>query len=179
MTKQRPASIKPPKDVDLATGLPARDAPIGVSVSASPEREAAAMAFAVAAARSLHDDKCEDVLVLDLRGQSQMTDFFVIGSGTSERQMRAAAQHVADIADGGLDLYRSNLAEKDQSWVVMDFVDVVTHVLTPEARLYYDIEMLWGDAPRIEWQRGKKAASPSDIRNRAGLRPGDLPPDAD
>lgn len=172
--RQPPASA--PKDVDVSTGLPARQTTIGVSASDSPEREAAALAFAIEGARCLKDDKCEDVLVIDLRGRSQVTDFFIIASGTSERQMRSAAQHVADLSeDHQLALYRSNLNDHDQGWTFLDFVDLVVHVLTPEARRYYDIEMLWGDAPRVEWQReGERTDDARPDRNRAGLRPGDL-----
>lgn len=176
MAKQGSDPTPPPASVDARTGLPVREAPIGVSVSASPEREAQALRFAIEAARSLHDDKCDDVLVLDLRGRSQVTDFFVIASGTSERQLRSAAQHVAEIAEPGpLDLYHSNLGESRQNWYVLDFVDVVTHVLMPDTRRFYDMEMLWGDAPRVEWEREGQASASPQTRNKAGLRPGDLP----
>ena len=179
IAKNRPNSPAAPNELDASTGLPARQAPIGVSANASPERESAALAFAIAGARCLKDDKCEDVLVIDLRGRSQVTDFFVIASGTSERQMRSAAQHVADLSsEHGLEVYRSNLSDDDHGWTFLDLVDVVVHVLTPESRRYYDIEMLWGDAPRIEWRRESDlAAEPPPNRNRAGLRPGDINPD--
>lgn len=180
MAKNRPRTPAAPQALDVATGLPARHTPIGVSASTSPEREAAALAFAIEAARLLTDDKCEDVLVIDLRGRSQVTDFFIVASGTSERQMRSSAQHVADLTkDHPLELYRSNLSEQDHGWTFLDLVDVVVHVLTPESRRYYDIEMLWGDAPRIEWRRERDmhGEAPAD-RNRAGLRPGDLSPDS-
>lgn len=184
MTKKRPAPpshapTQAPRDIDPDTGLPARDAPIGTSLSPSPEREAAALAFAVEAARSLTDDKCEDALLLDLRGRSQITDFIVVASGTSDRQMRSAAQNVAGLADSStLDLYRSNLNSPDEGWIFLDLVDVVVHVLSEPSRRYYDIETLWGDAPRVEWRREEesehKPVSGAD-RNRAGLKPGDLP----
>ncbi len=179
MTKKRPpAAQRPPRDIDPATGLPAREPTVGISASPSPEREAAAHAFAIEAARSLKDDKCEDVLLIDLRGRSQITDFFVVASGTSERQMRSAAQNVANLADSSpLNLYRSNLNSHDEGWIFLDLVDVVAHVLTEQSRHYYDIEMLWGDAPRIDWRReAERNDEPPPDRNRAGLKPGDLPP---
>lgn len=130
----------------------------------------------------LSDDKCEDVLVLDLRGRSQMTDFFIIASGTSDRQLRSAADHVAQSAKkSGIGVYRSNLDEARANWIVLDLVDVVVHVLMPDTRRYYDLEMLWGDAPRVSWQResdksaAQAAQRPAD-RNRAGLTPGDILP---
>ena len=121
----------------------------------------AARAFAIEAARSLADDKCEDIVVLDLRGRSLVTDFFVIGSGSSDRQMRSSAAGVAKIAkDKGLSLYRTNMDEAQQSWIVLDFVDLVVHVFSPETRAYYDLEMLWGDTQRIEWARENTPGSP-------------------
>lgn len=197
-TKRRQPTA--PKQVDSNTGLPLREAELGASVNASPKREKAAREFSLAAARLLRDDRCEDVLVLDLRGRSQVTDFFVVASGTSDRQMRSSADDVAELgAAQGLDLYRSNLTEARPNWIVLDFVDVVVHVFTPEARLFYDIEMLWGDAERLDWEhsdgeavkRGrvrravaaaaeKDAAQPptdaKPTRNRAGLSPTDVLP---
>jgi ribosome-associated protein len=109
--------------------------------------------FAVEAARLLTDDKCEDVLVLDVRELSQVTDFIVIGSGTSERQMRAVLHHVEDLgAEMGFPAFRSS-ADERASWLLADFVDVVVHIFEPNVRAHYDLEMLWGDAGRVPWER--------------------------
>jgi ribosome-associated protein len=118
-----------------------------------PAQSEQARAFAVEAARCLRDDKCENVVVLDLRGLSQVTDFFVIASGTSERQMRSAGQHVEDLGrdSHNMTAMHQNLRETDATWVVLDFVDVIVHVFEPETRMLYDLEMLWGDAPRVKW----------------------------
>lgn len=175
--------------------------------AARAERAERARVLAIDAARSLFDDKCEHVLVLDLRGRSQVTDFFVIASGTSERQMRAAATHAGELGESaGFGLHKSNINERGATWFVLDFVDVVVHVFEPETRLFYDLEMLWGDAPRAEWRRPEDAererarraeqdedasgsgaddaersldlddVRPTDPRNRAGLRPDDVVP---
>lgn len=178
-----PTPPKVPARVDASTGMPHRDPPLGVSSNADPGRETAARDFCIEAARMLADDKCEDVIVLDLRGRSQMTDFFIVASGTSDRQLSSAAEHVAQAAKKcGIGVYRSNLDEARANWIVLDLVDIVVHVLMPETRLYYDLEMLWGDAPRVSWQRDTeaKANTPSSARvadrNRAGLTPGDILP---
>ena len=142
-------------------------------------RESKARDMALAAARLLDDDKCEEVLVLDLRGRSQVTEFFVIASGTSQRQMRSAGLHVEELGEErGFGLFKHNLGEKDASWFVLDFVDVVVHLFEPETRLFYDIEMLWGDAPRVAWGRDGEGSGggPGDDRNRAGLRTDDVLP---
>lgn len=121
--------------------------------------------FAIEAAASLSDDKCEHVVVLDLRGRSQVADFFVVATGTSERQMKSAAMTVADIAhEQGISLFRSNKDQPGQSWVLMDFVDVVIHLFEPTARAYYDLEVLWGDGPRVDWM----AARPPARQSRRG-----------
>ena len=121
-------------------------------------------AFVVEAARLLADDKCSGVVALDIRGLSQITDFVVIGSGTSDRQMRAVIHHVEALGAGmGFRAFRSN-ADERATWLLVDFVDVIVHLFEPNTRAHYDLEMLWGDAPRVEWERPGEAA-----RNRAGL----------
>lgn len=108
-------------------------------------------AFAVAAARSIRDDKCEDIIVLDVRGLSQVTDYVIIGSGTSQRQMGSALQHVEDLArETGFGRLQSSFDDRSL-WLLADLVDVVVHLFEPNTRAYYDLEMLWGDAPRVEW----------------------------
>ncbi len=127
-----------------------------------PARAKAARAFAIDAARSLSDDKCEHVLVLDLQGRSQVTDFFVVATGASDRQLRSAGEHVADLGQQrSFTLFRSNMREPSQTWVLLDFVDVVVHVFSPEARAYYDLELLWGDAERVEWARPPSETPPA------------------
>lgn len=124
--------------------------------------------FVVEAARSLADDKCEDVVVLDVRKLSQVTDFVVIGSGTSDRQMRSVLKHVEELGDkSGFRAFRVS-ADERAVWLLADFVHVVVHLFEPNTRAHYDLEMLWGDAPRVEWERPSQRS-----RNRAGLSAGD------
>jgi ribosome-associated protein len=167
------------RDALLASGRSARHpSASGESVNASAEGEARARAFAIEAAKTLKDDKCEDILILDVRGLSQYTDYVVIASGTSNVQMRSAGEDVAELAEGrGLSPLRDNLKEREANWLLIDLVDVVVHIFEPDTRLFYDLEMLWGDAPRVAW-----AADEDDVpgdgttsRNRAGLKPGEAP----
>jgi ribosome-associated protein len=124
--------------------------------------------FAIDAARLLADDKCEEISLLDVRQISQLTDYIIIGSGTSERQMRSALHHVEELGEqSGFSTFGST--DDDRStWLLADFVDVVVHIFEPNTRAHYDLEMLWGDAPRIAWERPGDAT-----RNRAGLQSGD------
>ena len=107
-------------------------------------------AFAIDAALSLIDDKCEDVLVLDVRETSPVTDYIIIATGTSDRQMSAALAHATDLgAERDFPRFRAHSDDRG-AWQLADFVDVVIHVFEPNARAHYDLEMLWGEAPRVE-----------------------------
>jgi len=109
--------------------------------------------FAIEAARIALEDHCEDVVIFDLRGVSQVCDYFVIGTGTSDRQMRSVIDHIKQKGDS-LGHKRYGLAGyQEADWILADYVDVVIHLFTPEARSYYDLELLWGDATQIaDWQ---------------------------
>ena len=112
-----------------------------------------ARALAIAAARLIADDKCEDIVVLDLKERSPVTDYFVIATGTSDRQMRAAAANLADWGKKN-DNAAWHVAGMDSAdWVVLDFVDVVVHLFNATHRRYYDLELIWGEAPKVRWQR--------------------------
>lgn len=101
----------------------------------------------VQAAESALDLKAEEVVVLDLRGISSATDFFVMATGNSDIQVKAIAEHVMEeMAKTGVrPLHVEGMARA--RWVLMDFVDFVVHVLHPTAREFYQLELLWGDAP--------------------------------
>lgn len=112
-----------------------------------------ARALAVAAARIAHEDNAEDVLVLDLRGISPVTDYFVICTGTSDRQMRAVADEIAGYGKSVGQKVWHVAGTETAEWIVMDFVDVVVHLFDAERRQYYELELMWGEAPKVRWQR--------------------------
>lgn len=119
--------------------------------------------LAVAAARVAHDNNAEDITILDLRGVSPVTDYFLICTGTSDRQIRALAEHIEEHGKSmGQPVWR--VAGKDKAdWVLLDFVDVVVHLFAESRRKHYDLELIWGEVPRVRWQRGgsaRKGASP-------------------
>ena len=109
--------------------------------------------FAVELARIADGDKCEDVMVLDLRGLSPVTDFFVICSGQSDRQMRTVIDDMKDYGKSIDEPPFSRSGYEAATWILVDFIHVVAHVFTPEHRDYYDLENLWGDAPRVDWKQ--------------------------
>jgi len=120
-------------------------------------KEAQAEALAIELARIGHDNKCEDVTVMDLRGLSSVTDFTVICTGTSDRQMSAVADRMTDYAETVKEKLYGSSGLDNSTWILLDFVDVVVHIFAPAYRTYYDLELLWGDAPRLEWQRPETA----------------------
>jgi ribosome-associated protein len=91
--------------------------------------------------------KALDMMVLDLRGISNATDFFFIASGTSDMHVRSVAEHVMEeLRKEG---HRPNHVEglRGGRWVLVDYVDFIVHVFHPSAREFYQLERLWGDAP--------------------------------
>ena len=119
----------------------------------SPQEEQQLRTFAVEAARLLTDRHCEDVLLLDVRSLSQVCNYVLIGSGTSDRQMKSLAHELEDLGDEHENpCFRSN-KDSGVTWIVVDFIDLVAHLFDPNQRAYYDLENLWSDAPRIDWRR--------------------------
>lgn len=113
----------------------------------------AARELAIQAARIAHDDHGEDVIILDLKGISPVTDYFVIATGTSGRQLRSVCDEIVDHGKGSGHRVWQVAGRDSGEWIVMDFVDVVVHLFEPSRRAYYDLELIWGEAPRVDWKR--------------------------
>lgn len=111
-----------------------------------------AAALAVAAARTARDDNCTEIVVLDLRGISPVADYFVIATGTSGRQMRSTADDIAEFGKSIAHKAWKTAGMTGGEWIVMDFVDVVVHIFDADHRDYYDLELIWGECPRVDWQ---------------------------
>ncbi len=107
--------------------------------------------LAILAARTMHEQRAEDIVVLDLRALIDYADYFVIGSAASLARTRGVAGKVESVLlqNGGK---RLNQPDRESAWTLVDFGDVLAHVFDAEARDFYRLEDLWGDAPRIEWQ---------------------------
>ena len=102
------------------------------------------------AVRAALDKKAADVVVLDLRNTSAFTDFFVLCSGTSQRQVKAIADAVEE-ALRAAKVRPAHIEGYDRAdWVLMDFFTFIVHVFTPQTRSFYALERLWGDAEKIE-----------------------------
>lgn len=102
------------------------------------------------AAHAVLARKGEDVVLLDLRGRSDVADFFVIASGSSEPQIEALTKAVqkALFAAGQKPLHVEGAGT--HQWVLLDYVDLVVHLMHPRSRGYYELERLWNDAPRLD-----------------------------
>jgi ribosome-associated protein len=97
------------------------------------------------------DKLADDVVILDMRPVCIYTDFFVVCSGRNPRQVKAIYDEVRDqMKRGEQRLPRAVDGERQSTWIVADYLDVVLHVFTPELRAYYRLEDLWGDVPSIE-----------------------------
>lgn len=112
--------------------------------------DSAGFALAELAGWYLLEKKCEDLVLLDLRGRSDVCDFFVLASGQSSTQVKALAKHVHNALLAGGHRPKGLEGMNDGRWALLDFFDVVVHVFHAPAREYFQLEKVWGDAPRLD-----------------------------
>ena len=108
--------------------------------------------------RELADNrKADDLLVLDVRKISSVTDYFVIASGTSEPHLRAISEEIINKLDDehGIQPRRDD-GSVQGGWLVLDFFDVIVHIMRADVREHYDLESLWGDAPKVRVRAPKR-----------------------
>ncbi|MCK8060686.1 MULTISPECIES: ribosome silencing factor [unclassified Fusibacter] len=111
--------------------------------------------LALEIAEFIDDKKGEDIIILDLRGKSSLTDFFVIATGLNDRNTAAIAHHVEDMLEKkGIEIHHKE-GHRAGEWVVLDYIDIIVHIFNEEKREYYSIERIWQDAERIEPQFAK------------------------
>ena len=113
------------------------------------------------------DTKAQDIVILDMRGLVNFCDFFVIATGTSDRQAKAIAEGIEEgLTKEGIEVNFSHslrtlgslqYSQENGAWVLLDMGDVVVHIFEPQTREFYALEHLWQDAAKIEYKpRGKK-----------------------
>ncbi len=100
------------------------------------------------------EKKAEDVVVLDVRGTASFADVFVLATGNSDRHVRSIVDGIAAALEPLGEPPLGVEGEAEGRWALMDLNDVVVHVFLREVRSYYDLERLWGDAPRLELAAG-------------------------
>ena len=106
--------------------------------------------------------KAEDILVLDVRKLTQITDYFVLCSGASERQLKAIAERIRqELKKLGVSRLGAE-GTPASGWILLDYCEVVVHIFSLEARNYYALEMLWGDAPKVSWRKARRSANSAE-----------------
>lgn len=123
--------------------------------------------FAIEAARLMEDRHCTDVRLMDVRGLSQVCDYVLVGTGTSDRQMKAVAHELEDLGEEHKSKVFRSSRDDGGTWIVVDFVDMVAHLFEPNQRAYYDIESLWSDADIIRWQRSNGTADGAAAKSKS------------
>jgi ribosome-associated protein len=117
--------------------------------------------MAISAARAASSKKADNVLVMDMRDVFILTDYFVICSGNTDRQVAGIQEAVEkNLAAMGVKPARRE-GEQRRRWVLLDYIDIVVHIFRREEREYYEIERLWKDAPLIDWEDEEERATSS------------------
>jgi len=115
--------------------------------------------LAVTAARAASSKQAEAIVVLDVSDLITITDYFVIVSAGSERQVKTISEEVIRAEkDQGVRPVRQE-GEAGTRWLLLDYVDFVVHVFHEEEREFYRLENLWRDAPVVEWEEGAEVRS--------------------
>ena len=123
-------------------------------------------------AQLAHDKKAQDIVILDMKGLVNFCDYFVISTGTSDRQVKAIAEGIDDgLTDLGIKTHSNrsikgldsgSSADGIGAWILLDMGDVVAHMFEPNAREFYGLEHLWQDAPTVKYKQRKKASVSKD-----------------
>jgi ribosome-associated protein len=155
----------PDEPAASAKGLPKRlrntyvaqdEVPTEAGARAHPERVEKALEHARFCARIADDNRGRDIVLLDLRKATPLVDFFVVVTAASRRQANAIAIEIdAEMKKIGERKLGFEGSEEGR-WILIDYGDFVVHVFSPEARTYYALEDLWGDAQRIDWEDPSK-----------------------
>lgn len=144
-----PETRDPKPEMRYAAALPDRpaDAPrLGAADDDTVAR------FLVDAARLMRDLHCTDIIIFDVRGLSDVTNYVMIATGTSDRQIQSVARDVEALAkQSDMERYGRE-ADAPKNWLLIDLIEVIVNLFERFTREHYDLEMLWGDAPRIAWE---------------------------
>ena len=129
-----------------------RDESVARKQNFGTEGEALTYEMAATAARAASEMFARDVTLIDLRGLVSYADYFVVASAETERQTRRVAQEVIEKMIEKGHRPRTKRLDEGTPWISLDFLDVVVHIFTDEARDYYRLESLWRSAPQGHWQ---------------------------
>jgi ribosome-associated protein len=162
MNKPRSSARKPAKKAPVRKAAkPRKTANTTSSVAAGRKSRALPPALRIVEA-ALSDMKAVDVRVLDVRGMSDVADFMVIASGTSDRHLRSIADRVVQMAKASGQRPLGVEGEQQGEWVLVDLPDVMVHIMLPRTREFYQLEHLWEPrtpAPRSANSAGKRSSA--------------------
>ena len=120
--------------------------------------------IALFAAREADEKKGETIHIYDLRGLSDVTDYFVLITAQSKLQIRAILYAIEKgLKERGV-MILGHEGDSNSQWMLLDYADCVIHIFSPELRQYYNLEALWGDAPRLDWQADATARPAASLR---------------
>ena len=103
-------------------------------------------------AKKVDDKRAENIVILNMKGISLIADYFLICHGGSEKQVQAIAEAVKELAQE-TDIFIKRMEGYEEArWVLVDLGDVIVHIFRKEEREYYNLEKLWGDAPRLTFE---------------------------
>jgi len=147
------------------------EVPFNAVARSRPDRVALALEHARICARIADENKAKDVHLLDLRQATPLVDFFVIATAASRRQSHAIAseidQEMKKIQEHKLGIEGS----EEGRWILIDYGDFVVHIFSGEARTYYSLEEIWGDAPRLDWQDPERVRPAPRDESESGSEP--------
>jgi len=129
-----------------------RDESVAKEQNFATEGEALTYEMATTAARAAGEMFAKDVTLIDLRGLVSYADYFVIANAETERQTRRVAQEIIERMIEKGHRPRTKRLDEGTAWISLDFLDIVVHIFTDEARDYYRLESLWRSAPQERWQ---------------------------
>ena len=110
----------------------------------------------IIAAKALSDKKGHDIVIIEIGLKASFADYFVIATGSSERQIAALADEVDDkLAEAGV-MLRGKEGQGSSGWILLDFGDIIVNVMTEEMRQKYNIEKVWGDCNFIKYEEGNE-----------------------
>ena len=126
------------------------DSPADDSTSNASESNRS-LTLALAAARTAAENRGQDIRVLDMRGYTQIYDYFVIATGASRRQLHAMSEEIDHKLEDDLNDKRMGIEGYDESrWIVLDYGTIVIHLFDEETRQFYSLENLWADATDVD-----------------------------
>lgn len=132
--------------------------------------------LSLAAARTAHENRGEDIVILDMREITPVFDYFVVVTGNSRRQLHAISEEIDHCLEDDLNDNRMGIeGYRESRWILLDYGNVVIHLFDEEMREFYELEQLWGQAKRVDhpWQAKVEDSSEENVAESADSAPAD------